>query len=169
MLLCLSACKYDSAAPIRDIRFDPKLLGRLQADGPSACTNYFFNEKGTLKNLGTVSSKYVLVSFDPVLNHENRQKVVERFGFVEGIVSQTNSKSVMLYTLRLIDGLNCQQTEQAVKELAKDAAVHYAAPYFLRVVNGKEQLIGVTSTTLVKLNIQNSVELALPEFIVTPL
>lgn len=168
-LLLLSACKYDSAAPIRDIRFDPKLLGKMQAEGSSACTNYFFTEKGTLKNLGTISSKYVLVSFDPVLSHENRQKVIERYGFVDGIISQSSSKSAMHFTIRLVDGLNCQQAEQAIRELSKDDAIQTAAPYFLKIENGREQLISVSNNQQVKLKNQNGVEFASPEFVVTPL
>lgn len=149
-MLFLSACKYDSAAPIRNIRFDPKLLGRMQADVPAACTNHFFFDQKTKSNLGAISSSYVLVAFDANLNYAGRQQVMERFGFVEGIAAQASSGSAMLYTLKLIGGLNCQQASQAIKELAKDASVQYAAPYFVKFVNGKEQLTGISNELLVK-------------------
>ncbi len=151
-MLFLSACKYDSAAPIRNIRFDPKLLGRMQADGPSTCTNHFLFDQNTRKNLGTISSDYVLVAFDANLNQEGRLSVIERFGFVEGIAGQASSRSAMLYTLKLMSGLNCQQASQAIKELAKEASIVYAAPYFVKIINGKEQLTGISNELQVRTN-----------------
>lgn len=149
-LLFLSACKYDSASPIRDIRFDPKLLGRMQTDEPSPCANHYFFEKNTRQHLGAVSSDYVLVAFKPDLNHNSRQQVVERFGFVDAIAGQANSRSAMLYTLKLVSGLNCREATRAIEELLKDDAVTYAAPYFVKLVNGKHQLTGISNELIVK-------------------
>ena len=57
----------------------------------------------------------------------------------------------MLYTLKLTEGLNCQQAAQAIKEVSKNKAVRYAAPYFLNMVDGKEQLTGVSNELVVKI------------------
>jgi hypothetical protein len=149
-IVFMAGCKYDSAAPIRNIRFDPKLFGRMQAEGSTTCANHYFYDQDKRINLGVISSKYVLVAFNSSLNSDDRQQVLNRFGFVVGIAGQTSSRSASLYTVKLVNGLNCQQAGQALKEIAKDAAVVYVSPYFMTYENGKEYLKGVSNELQVK-------------------
>ncbi|MBC5775064.1 hypothetical protein H8S95_13385 [Pontibacter sp. KCTC 32443] len=145
MIFTLAGCRQDNVSPIRNVRFDPKLLNPLKAAG--GCTNYSYFSGAKLRNLGTINTSRVVVAFDENLTQAQREQVITRYGFVAGIHSQRASQTGMMFTLNLMNGLNCAQTEQAIRELAKDKAIKYAGPYF--VMDGNQQ-IGLSNEVMVK-------------------
>ncbi|WP_157578938.1 hypothetical protein [Pontibacter roseus] len=144
VLIILSSCRNDNATPIRNVRFDPGLLNPVRAaDAPCTFYNYYTNAQS--KALGAVYSKMVLVSFAEGYTHEQALATAGGYGFVEKLGQAVESNSARLYPVQLVDGLNCKQVEQAIRELEKDAGIAYAAPYFLATDNGNAQLLGLTN------------------------
>jgi hypothetical protein len=146
-LFASASCRQDNVSPIRNVRFDPKLLNPIM--GGSTCTNYNYYYGNQPRSLGTAYIGKVIVVFTPNLTHNQQQQVISNYGFVEGITGQVANESGMLHTLSLMAGLNCKQVEQAMKELAKDNSITYVAPYFL--VNDSE-LIGLSNELMVTTN-----------------
>ena len=142
-ILALAACRQEDGSPIRNVRFDPNLLNQAMDGSPCASFSYFYQDEQT--SLGPVYTKQVLVSFADGTTLEEQQAATEKYGFVKGLGTQTSSNSAMLYTLELVDGLNCKQAEQVTRILANDAVVSYAAPYFVKDNN----LLGVSNEAIV--------------------
>ncbi|MBF9252600.1 hypothetical protein I2I11_04795 [Pontibacter sp. 172403-2] len=144
MLITFSACRDNSASPVRNVRFDPDLLNKMQVAG-NACSSYSYVDGGQSKSLGVVYTKQVLVAFEPHISAADQQLLLQKYGFVKSLGTQAASKSAVLQSLVLQDGLNCKQVEQALLTLAADAQIAYAAPYFL---SGK-QLLGISNEVIV--------------------
>ena len=141
----LASCRQENVSPIRNVRFDPKLLNPMKVADP--CKNYSYTAGAELKSLGTINTSQVIVAFDDKLTDAQRGEVISKYGFVTGILNQRASQSGMMFTLNLTDGLNCAQAEQAIRELKKDNAIKYAGPSF--IVDG-EQAIGLSNEVMVK-------------------
>ncbi|WP_299758242.1 hypothetical protein [uncultured Pontibacter sp.] len=141
--LVLSSCRNDGATPIRNIKAGPTLL-RAQA-GNGSCINhtYFYNNEQ--KNLGSVFTKQILVSFAAGLSAAEEAEAVAAYGFVKGENGQISSNSALLHNIELVDGLNCKQVEKAMELLAQDPAITYVAPYFM---NG-DGLLGISNEAIV--------------------
>lgn len=147
-VFALGSCRQETASPIKNVRFQPTDGNRLM-DG-SACTSYsYFKGAANQKNLGSVYTKQVLVSFADEVTYEQQQEFIESYGFLEGIKGQQSSGSALFYELNLVDGMNCKQVENALKDLAKDSRLTYVAPYFFSDVDGSVQLLGVTDEATV--------------------
>lgn len=144
-IIATSGCRQDNISPIRNVRFDPKLLNPLKAAG--ACTSYGYYTGAKLRNLGTIQTRQLVVSFDEKLTNAQREQVITKYGFVTGIESQRAGQSGMVYTLGLMQGLNCAQTEQAILELKKDNAIKYVGPYFN--LDGAQD-IGLSNEVMIK-------------------
>ncbi len=146
--LCfLAACDHDSASPIRNVRFDPKLLNQLQDGNYTPCTNYTYNYGGKAKNLGAVNTRQVLVAFDEKLSVAEQTAVLANYGFVKSLGNATATNSARLYALELVNGLSCSQVEQAIKLLQQNESIRYAAPFF----QDGSQLLGIGNELIVTL------------------
>ena len=145
MAFALAGCHQDNVSPIRNVRFDPKLLNPMKIAG--GCNSYSYFAGTKLKDLGSIHTDQLVVAFDHNLTQSQREEVLKKYGFVTGILSQRASQSGMIFTLGLTNGLNCAQTEQAIIELKKDRAVTYAGPSFR--VEGN-QSIGLSNEVVVK-------------------
>ncbi|WP_439879802.1 hypothetical protein ACSX1A_11530 [Pontibacter sp. MBLB2868] len=143
VIAAFSSCRQDNGSPIRNVRFDPNLLS--QAKDGSACTSYSYSYNGQEKSLGTVFTRQVLVTFAAGTTYDVQKSAIEKYGFVNGISGQTSSESEMLYTLSLMEGLSCHQTEQVIKILAQDKLITYAAPFFVQ----QDNLLGVSNEAIV--------------------
>ena len=143
-LFASTACRQDNVSPIRNVRFDPKLLNPVM--NGSACTNYSYYYGEQLRSLGTVHTGQVIVAFTANLTHEQQQQVISNYGFVEGVTGQVANETGMLHSLSLMAGLNCKQVEQAIKELLKDNSIAYVAPYFEADNN---ELLGLSNELMV--------------------
>ncbi|WP_345156767.1 S8 family serine peptidase [Pontibacter saemangeumensis] len=143
-LFVFSSCRQDGPAPIRNVKAGPKLL-RAQAGG--SFTNYTYISNRQQRNLGNVYTKQVLVSFANGLSAAQEQAVLAQYGFVKHGAGQVAMSTGLLHRVELTDGLNCNQVEQALQELAGDPNINYAAPYFM----DGERLIGVSNQVLVTL------------------
>lgn len=141
-LLALFSCRQDEGTNIRNVRFDPSLLNQARN---GSCETYSYTYQDEKASLGNVYTKQVIVTFADGSTHAQQQELTQKYGFVSGIKSQTPSNSAMLYTLELTDGLNCKQTEQALKVLANDPLVTYAAPYFVK----SDNLLGISNEAIV--------------------
>ncbi|MEJ8755866.1 hypothetical protein WG947_02560 [Pontibacter sp. H259] len=144
-VFAFSGCRQDDVSPIRNVRFDPKLLNPLKAAG--GCTNYNYYAGSKLRNLGTIHTGSVVVAFDDNLTEAQRDQALTKYGFITGILSQRASQTGLIYTLGLANGLSCAQASQAILELKKDNAIRYAGPVFN--VDGS-QSIGLSNELLVK-------------------
>jgi hypothetical protein len=144
-IIIFSSCRYDNATPIRNVRFDPGLLNPIKAAGGS-CMNqtYYYNDEQ--KDLGLVYSRMILVAFAENLSVEQIREATQRHGFVQSLGQAVHSNSARLYPVQLVEGLNCQQAEAAIAEMAKDHAVTYAAPFF---ETGDGQLLGISNEFIV--------------------
>ncbi|WP_162427068.1 hypothetical protein [Pontibacter pudoricolor] len=141
----LAGCKQDNVSPIRNVRFDPKLLNPMKIADP--CINYSYSAGAELRSLGTINTSQVIVAFNNELTQTQRDQVIGKYGFITGVLSQRAGQSGMMFTLNLTDGLNCAQTEQAIRELKKDNAIKYAGPSF--IVDGN-QAVGLSNEVMVK-------------------
>ena len=139
----LSSCRQDNGSPVRNVRFDPNLLNQLKAASPCASYSYFYEDQE--KDLGAVFTKQILMSFKEGSTYEEQKSALEKYAFVAGIGNPLSAGSGVLYTIPLVDGLNCSQTEEALKILAEDNMVAYAAPFFLQQAN----LLGVSNEVIV--------------------
>lgn len=146
VIIIFSSCRNDNVAPIRNVRFDPGLLNPLQAAGGGSCVSYTYYYGNEVKSLGMVYSRMVLLSFDDNVAHTDAAATLERYGFVEELGQAVRTNSAMLYPVTLTAGLNCQQAERAMAELAKHPAVRYASPFF--EANG--QLMGISNEFIVQ-------------------
>ncbi|MBB6612101.1 hypothetical protein H7F15_13710 [Pontibacter sp. Tf4] len=144
-VLGAAGCRQDNVSPIRNVRFDPKLLNQMKVAGN--CTNYSYRSGQDQRNLGTIHTGQVQVTFRDDVTTTQRDEVLARYGFVTGILSQSATQSGMMYTLGLTGGLNCAQAEQAIRELARDKAIAYAGPAFL-VETG--QAVGLSNEIMIK-------------------
>ncbi|WP_242927291.1 S8 family serine peptidase [Pontibacter vulgaris] len=146
-LCILTACDHDSASPIRNVRFDPKLLNQLQDGSNTACTNYTYNYGGKAKYLGAVNTRQIIVAFDENLSFADQQDLLANFGFVKGLGNATATSSAKLFTVELESGLSCRQVEQAIKVLQQSQGIRYAAPFF----QDGAQMLGISNELLVTL------------------
>jgi hypothetical protein len=153
-IFATAGCRQDNISPIRNVRFDPKLLNPLKAAG--ACNSYGYYTGAKLRNLGTIQTRQLVVSFDDKLTNAQREQVITKYGFVTGIESQRAGQSGMIYTLGLMQGLNCAQTEQAILELKKDNAIKYVGPYFN--LDGVQD-VGLSNEVMVKADATGEVSL----------
>jgi hypothetical protein len=141
----LAGCHQDNVSPIRNVRFDPKLLNPLKIAG--GCPTYSYFSGAKLTDLGTIHTDQLVVTFDNNLTLNQREEVIKKYGFVTGILSQRASQGGMIFTLGLANGLNCAQTQQAIIELKKDNGVTYAGPSF-RMAG--DQAVGLSNEVVVK-------------------
>ncbi|WP_299701782.1 hypothetical protein [uncultured Pontibacter sp.] len=144
-IIIFSSCRYDNATPIRNVRFDPGLLNPIKAAGGS-CINQTYYYKDEQKDLGLVYTRKILVAFTDDLSIEQISEATQRHGFVQSLGQAVHSNSARLYPIQLVDGLNCQQAEAAIAQMAKDPAVSYAAPFF---ETGDGQLLGISNEFIV--------------------
>ena len=144
-VFAFSGCRQDDVSPIRNVRFDPKLLNPLKAAG--GCTNYSYHTGGKLRNLGTIHTSSVVVAFNDNQTDAQLQQTLAKYGFVTGVLSQRVSHTGKVYTLGLINGLSCAQAGQAILELKKDKAIRYAGPVFNLDGN---QAVGLSNELMVK-------------------
>ncbi len=147
LIIIFSSCRNDNVAPIRNVRFDPGLLNPLQAAGGGSCASYTYYYGNEAKSLGTIYSRMVLLSFDERMTDATAAEAMASYGFVEGLGQAVRTNSAKLYPVTLAAGLNCQQAERAMAELAKNPAVSYASPFF--EANG--QLLGISNEFIVQL------------------
>lgn len=146
MIIIFSSCRNDNVSPIRNVRFDPGLLNPVQAAGGIPCTSHTYYYNNEAKSLGTIYSGMILVSFSERLTHEQAVAAAEQHAFIEKLGQPIHSNSARLYPAKLVAGLSCSQVEVALKEIAKDPAVAYAAPYF---ESAGGQLLGVSNEFIV--------------------
>lgn len=151
-LFIFSSCRQDGPAPIRNVKAGPKLL-RAQAGG--SFTDYTYIDNHQKRNLGNVYTKKVLVSFESGMSAAQEQAILAQYGFVKNATEQVATPSGLLHRVALTDGLNSNQVEQALQELAGDPHINYAAPYF---VDG-ERLVGVSNQVIVTLEKGDMAEL----------
>ncbi|NDK56296.1 hypothetical protein [Pontibacter fetidus] len=141
----LGSCNQDNVSPIRNVRFDPKLLNPMKIAG--GCPSYSYFSGSKLTDLGTIHTNQLVVAFDKNLTPTERENVLKKYGFLTGILSQRASQSGLIFTLGLANGLNCAQTQQAIAELNKDKAITYAGPSFKMADN---QAVGLSNEVVVK-------------------
>lgn len=163
-ILLLPSCRQESVSPIRNVKFDPNLLNPLQAGNTSSCTNHTYFYGGEARNLGVVYTKQVLVAFNGTLTQAEVSDITMAHGFVAGVGAPVSSNSASLYPVTLVDGLNCVQVEQALRELQNDAGIAYAAPCFLA---GGTQLMGITNEFIVTLTDTRDAEMQLNRLVKT--
>jgi hypothetical protein len=142
-VMVLSSCRNDGATPIRNVKAGPTLLRAQAGNGPCESYTYFYNNEE--KNLGSVYTKQVLVTFVSGMSSEEEAGAIEAYGFVQGKNGQVSSNSALLHNIELVDGLNCKQVEKALEVLAEDPAIAYVAPYFM---NG-DGLLGISNEAIV--------------------
>ncbi|GAB3204146.1 hypothetical protein ABID22_002952 [Pontibacter aydingkolensis] len=142
-ILALASCRQEDGSPIRNVRFDPNLLNQSMDGSPCASYSYFYGNEQT--SLGSVYTKQILVSFAKGSTYDEQKAAVEKYGFINSLGSPTSTNSATLYTLELVDGLNCKQAEQAIHVLANDQLVSYTAPYFVK----DDNLLGVSNEAIV--------------------
>src|SRR5687768_2422553 len=87
----LASCRQDNVSPIRNVRFDPKLLNPMKISDP--CKNYSYSAGTKLKNLGTINTNQVIVAFDEKLTQSQREQVISKYGFITGILNQRASQT----------------------------------------------------------------------------
>ncbi|WP_162055692.1 S8 family serine peptidase [Pontibacter pamirensis] len=145
LLLTFTSCRQDGPAPIRNIKAGPNLL-KAQAGQPF--TNYTYFTGQNQKALGNVYTKDVLVSFVGGLTADQEQFTLTQYGFVKNKTEQVATDVALLHRVELVDGLNSNQVEQALQELASDPNISYAAPYF----RDGNSLIGVSNQVIVTLD-----------------
>lgn len=143
VIFAFSSCRQDEASPIRNVKAGPKLL-RVQA-GFGPCVSYTYFLDNQKKNLGSVFTKQVLVSFSNGLSAEAEADVLAKYEFVKGKNGQLSSNSAMLHNVELTDGLSCKEVERAMRILAEEPAITYVAPYFLN----EKGLLGISNETIV--------------------
>ncbi len=145
----VSSCQQDNVSPIRNVRFDPKLLNPLQIAGQVAgtCNTHSYTSGNQMRDLGTIANNKLVVTFSQNLTHAQRLEALQPYGFVKGIASQSATKTDMLYTLELEDGLNCAQTQQAIVVLSEDKSIRYAGPAFS--IDGAHA-VGLSNEVMVK-------------------
>lgn len=158
LIIIFSSCRNDNATPIRNVRFDPGLLNPLQVAGGAPCGAYSYYDDGQLKALGSIYSKMILVSFRDGFTYEQAVASAAGYGFVEELGQAVQTNSARLYPVKLLEGLNCKQAEQAIRELQQDANIAYAAPYFQTDDAGAVQLLGISNEFLVTVNEQQQAE-----------
>lgn len=144
LLLGFTSCRQDGPAPIRNIKAGPNLL-KAQAGQPFTNYTYFTGQK--LKTLGNVHTEEVLISFVSGLTAEQEQQTLTQYGFVKNTTEQVATEAALMHSVALVDGLNSNQVEQALQELAQDPNINYAAPYFIDGNN----LLGVSNQVIVTL------------------
>ncbi|MFD3003418.1 hypothetical protein ACFS7Z_23860 [Pontibacter toksunensis] len=142
LLLVFTSCRQDGPAPIRNIKAGPNLL---KAQAGQAFTNYTYFTNQQQKTLGNVYTKVVLVSFVSGLSAEQEQQTLAQYGFVKNKSGQLATGVTLLHSIELVDGLNCNQVEQALQHLAQDPNISYAAPYF----RDGNSLVGVSNQVIV--------------------
>jgi hypothetical protein len=101
----------------------------------------------------------ILVSFRDGFTHEQAVETVAGYGFLEKLGQAVQTNSARLYPVKLVEGLNCKQVEQAIQELQQDANIAYAAPYFLTANGDAVQLQGISNEFLVTVNEQPQAEM----------
>ena len=143
LLLAFASCRQEDGSPIRNVRFDPNLLN--QAMDGSACATYSYAYQNERANLGSVYTKQVVVAFAEGSTLAEQKRTAEKYGFINSLGHQTRTNSATLYTVELVDGLNCKQTEQALRVLRNDRMISYAAPFFAKDNN----LLGVSNEAIV--------------------
>ncbi|MEJ8802192.1 hypothetical protein [Pontibacter sp. H249] len=142
LLLIAASCRQEDGSPVRNVRFDPKLLNPVKG---GACASYsYFYENGRA-DLGSVYTKQMIISFAEGSSYEEQKSIAAKYVFIKNMGNQTSTNSAMLYTVELVSGLNCKQTEQAINILANDPMVAYAAPYFIQGKN----LLGLSNEAMV--------------------
>ena len=143
-LLVFTSCRQDGPAPIRNVKAGPKLL-RAQAGG--SFTNHTYMAGHNERVLGNVYTRQILVSFANGLSAAEEQAALAQYSFVAGETAQAALSTGILHRVALRDGLNPNQVEQALQELALDPNINYAAPCFL----DGERLVGVSNQVTVTL------------------
>lgn len=144
LLLVFTSCRQDGPAPIRNIKAGPNLL---KAQAGQSFTNYTYFTNQQQKTLGNVYTKEVLVSFVGGLSAEQEQHTLAQYEFVKNKSEQLATDATLLHSIELVDGLNCNQVEQALQHLAQDPNISYAAPYF----RDGNSLVGVSNQVIVTL------------------
>lgn len=158
LLLIFTSCRQEGPAPIRNIKAGPNLLKAQAATTPF--TNYTFVADQRERSLGNVHTKEVLLSFVGGLSAEQEQQTLAQYGFVKEKTEQVATNTTLLHRVALIDGLNPNQVEVALQELAQDPNINYAAPFF----RDGNSLLGVSNQVVVTLEegettaLQNLVE-----------
>lgn len=128
LLLFLStSCRQDGPAPIRNVKAGPKLL-KAQANAPFQI--YTLNLGDQEKFLGNVFTQKVMVSFENGLTAEEEQHVLAQYNFLSQQQEVLATSTGLLHGIKLAEGLNANQVEQALQELALNPKIDYVAPYF---------------------------------------
>lgn len=153
-VFAFAGCRQDNVTPIRNVRFDPKLLNPMKV--ATNCTNYSYQAGSRLRNLGTMHTGKAVVAFPGNLTATARDQVLAKYGFVEGILSQSAGQAGTIYTIKLVSGLNCAQAEEALQVLSKDEAILYAGPSFIVDNN---QTVGLSNEVMVKADAKNKAAL----------
>ncbi|MHA6249868.1 hypothetical protein ACXYMU_18175 [Pontibacter sp. CAU 1760] len=145
LLLFLStSCRQDGPAPIRNVKAGPKLL-KAQASAPFQIYTLTLGDKE--KFLGNVFTQKVVVSFENGLTADEEQRVLAQYSFLGQQQEVLATSTGLLHGVKLADGLNANQVEQALQELALNPKIAYAAPYFL----DGNALIGMSDEVEVRL------------------
>ncbi|RDV13614.1 hypothetical protein DXT99_18945 [Pontibacter diazotrophicus] len=144
LLFAFTSCRQDGPAPIRNIKAGPNLL---KAQAGQSSTNYTYFTGQNQKALGNVYTKDVLVSFVGGLTADQEQRILTQYVFVKKTTEQVATDAALLHRVALVDGLNSNQVEQALQELAKDPNISYASPYF----RDGNSLLGVSNQVIVTL------------------
>ncbi|WP_461488274.1 hypothetical protein [Pontibacter sp. HJ8] len=128
------------------------------ADG-APCGAYSYQAAGQPKALGSIYSKMILVSFPDEYTHEQAVAAAAGYGFIEELGQPVRTNSARMYPVKLVEGLNCKQVGQAIRQLQLDPNIAYAAPYFLTEEDGMVQLRGISNEFLVTISGQQQAEL----------
>lgn len=148
----ISSCRQDVASPIRNVRFDPQLINRLQTAENNSCTNYAYLQGKESKALGIVSTEEITVAFEGNVTFEDQKNLINSYGFFKGLGQPKSANGLVSYALHVADGLNCKQVELLVTELNKERGVLFAAPSFLTGDEGKAKIRSLTNEVLVTLD-----------------
>ncbi len=136
MVAFMSSCRQDVAPPIRNVRFDPQLINRIQTADNSSCTNYSYTQGKDQILLGVVSTEEITIAFESSMTPEDQKDLIESYGFFKGFGHPKNTNGVVAYEVKLNSGLNCKQVELVIAELNKERGVSFAAPTFLNNKTG---------------------------------
>ncbi len=140
LLIPFSSCRESYVSPVRNIRFDPGLLNKMQVAG-DACNSYSYFDGAQTIQLGTVYTRQVLVIFNPELTAEAQQEALQQLDFVAKLGQDWGA----LQLVELQEGLSCKQVEQAMLLLAADTHIQYVAPLFANAA----QLLGTSNEVVV--------------------
>lgn len=130
MIALFSSCRQDDAAPIRNVRFDPQLINRLQTADNSSCSIHKHSSENKTINFNALFANEITVAFDTGMPYAEQQRLIKSYGVFQTLRQPKSHAITPTYALALKNDFNCRQIEYIISELNKEPGVKYAAAAF---------------------------------------